>query len=367
MKTVKKNPSLSFKTIPEFLIPEKIKSKGEKLESIRSASESFRKSFKKLGFASAVKTVDLISAAYPTKFAYANAAYNLNPYVNINNRLVVIQFMDFENTLKTLVWEPTVREGSARAPFYKQLLDFYGEFLSYKIMTTQYNTLTEALEKTGVKPEQVDYVSFDHLHVQDLRFLMGTTKPILGESEAKKPFFPNAKFLFQRKEIETLRNPHPLHWAWYVTDSFDGLDQKRLVLLDGDTLLGKGVAFLSTPGHTDGNQSLCVNTPSGIWLSSENGVSIDSYFPEHSTIPGLKQYAKFFNREVILNSNTLEDSIEQYDSMVKEKSIADVNQEDERFKNIIPSSEVGNFYRQFPVLPVKQMKGMNFGNFSLVQ
>ena len=48
-------------------------------------------------------------------------------------------------------------------------------------------------------------MSFDHLHVQDLRLIMGTTRPVLGESEPRKPFFPNAKFLFQRKEVDTFR------------------------------------------------------------------------------------------------------------------------------------------------------------------
>ena len=39
-------------------------------------------------------------------------------------------------------------------------------------------------------------------------------------------------------------------------------------------------------------------------------------------IPGVRKYAEFFNREVVLNSNTLEDSIDQYDSMLKEKALA---------------------------------------------
>ena len=37
----------------------------------------------------------------------------------------------------------------------------------------------------------------------------------------------------------------------------------------------------------------------------------------------MKKEAEFIGREVILNSNTLEDSIDQYDSMVKEKALAD--------------------------------------------
>ena len=42
----------------------------------------------------------------------------------------------------------------------------------------------------------------------------------------------------------------------------------------------------------------------------------------------------------MLNSNTLEDSIDQYDSMVKEKCLADANRDDPRFFNVFPSSEM---------------------------
>ena len=85
------------------------------------------------------------------------------------------------------------------------------------------------------------------------------------------------------------------------------------------------MALVWTPGHTDGNHSLCVNTDDGVWVSSENGVAADSWHPHLSKIPGVRKTAEFFGREVILNSNTLEDSIDQYDSMVKEKALADPN------------------------------------------
>ena len=101
-----------------------------------------------------------------------------------------------------------------------------------------------------------------------------------------------------------------------------------------------GVALAWTPGHTDGNQSLVLNTPDGVWVSSENGVAADNWHPHLSKIPGLRKEAEFMGREVILNSNTLEDSIDQYDSMVKEKALADPNRADPRWLNVFPSSEL---------------------------
>ena len=292
----------------------------------------------------------------PSSFAFHGAAKTLNPYINIVNRLVIVQFEDFEGNLKTLAWEPTIAEGAAEAPFYDQLLKRYGEFLSYKVFANFYNTVEEAIARCGITPADVDYVSFDHLHVQDLRLIMGTTRPVLGESEPRKPFFPNAKFLFQRKEVDTFKSPHPTQWAWYVPGGMDDVIEDNLVLLDGDVELGKGVAIVWTPGHTDGNHSLVLNTDDGVWVTSENGVCADSWHPHQSKIPGIRKYAEFFNREVVMNANTLEDSIDQYDSMVKEKAIADPNRRDPRWLNVFPSSEMPAWRRQWPVLPTLHVR-----------
>jgi hypothetical protein len=361
MAVIESPETLGLRPFHEFDEAQATWPRGDRLASIRDAADEFRTRFAGQGQVCAIQTVDLVSAGYPTRFALGGAAVGLNPYVNITNRLVVIQFEDFAGELRTLVWEPTVPEGSAEAPFYAQLLEKYGEFLSEKVFATYYNTVDEALRICGIAPEEVDYVSFDHLHVQDMRRLMGTTQPVDGESEPRPAFFPNAKFVCQRKEVDTFRSLHPMQWAWYVPGGMDHVIDDNLVLVDGDVELGVGVAFLWTPGHTDGNQSLCVNTPEGIWVSSENGVCADSWHPHLSRIPGVRKHAEFFNREVILNSNTLEDSIDQYDSMVKEKAVADANARDPRWLNVFPSSEMASFRRQWPVVPTFTYGGINYG------
>src|SRR5439155_5827024 len=267
--------------------------RGERLEALREAAARFRQRFATSeNRVRAVKTVDLAAAGYPTKFALAGAAKGLNPYINIINRLVIVQFEDFEGRLRTLAWEPTIAEGAAEAPFYDQLLKRYGEFLSYKVFASFYHTVPEAIAACGLTPSDIDYVSFDHLHVQDPRLIMGTTEPINGEAAPREPFFPNAKFLFQRKEVDTFKSVHPMQWAWYVPGGMDSVIDDNLVLLDGDVELGIGVALAWTPGHTDGNQSLALNTPDGIWVSSENGVCADSWHAYLSKIPGVRKYAE---------------------------------------------------------------------------
>jgi len=351
--TIETPETLGLRPIHEFDEAQQTWPRGDRPAAIREAADAFRARFKEQGQVRAVRTVDLVAAGYPTLFAFGGAAKGLNPFISILNRLVVVQFEDFDGELRTLAWEPTVPEGSQEAPFYEQLVERYGEWLSNNVFATYYNTIDEALRRCGVTPADIDYIAFDHLHVQDVRILMGT--------DTQPGFFPNAKHLAQRREVDTLRSIHPMQWAWYVTGGMDGIPEENMVLLDGDVELGPGLAFLWTPGHTDGNMSLCVNTPDGVWVSSENGVAADNWHPHLSRIPGVRKWAEFFGREVVLNSNTLEDSIDQYDSMLKEKAVADRNTRDARFQNVFPSSELASFRRQWPIQPTFTYGGINYG------
>jgi hypothetical protein len=154
---------------------------------------------------------------------------------------------------------------------------------------------------------------------------------------------------------------HPMQWFWYVEGALDGIGEDRLVLLDGDVELGRGVSIVWTPGHTDGNHSLLINTPDGVWVSSENGVAPDNWQPELSKIPGVRDYSVSQRREVCPNANTLEDSIDQYDSMVKEKTLADNSPRAPQWKQILPSSELVTWKRQWPVVPTHHHGPLRYG------
>jgi hypothetical protein len=365
MATIESPEKLGLKVFHEFDDANETWPRGDRPAAIREAAAEFRARFATPeNRIRGVRTVDIATAGYPVKFAFGGAAKGANPFINILNRLVVVQFEDFDGELKTLVYEPTVPEGPAEAPFYEHMIERYGEFLSYRVFAKIYNSVDSALAKTGVAPEEVDFISFDHLHVQDVRFVLGTTEPIEGESAPRPPLFPNAKLLTQRKELDTFDSLHPMQWAWYVKDGIKDVPEESIVLLDGDVELGKGVALVSTPGHTDGNHTMCINTEEGVWVSSENGVCADNWHPHLSKIPGVRKFAEAFNREVVLNSNTLEDSIDQYDSMIKEKALADPNKRDPRYQNVFPSSEMTSWRRQWPVVPTFTFGGMNFGTVS---
>jgi hypothetical protein len=353
--------ALGARPIPEFEGVYDVWPRAKRLEAIREGAVKFNARFREQSEVLAVRSLDIAVAPYPTRFALNGAAVSVNPMVSITNRMVVVQFLDFAGEPRTLVWEPTVPAGSAQAPFYSQLEGMAGKFLAHKVFAKYRNEPEDVLPKLGLSAEDVDFASFDHLHVQDMRRILGSNSAIEGESKAFAPLFPNAQFIVHRKEVATLEDLHPMQWAWYVEKSLEDAQVERFALIDGDVELGHGVAILWTPGHTDGNHSLAINTPDGVWVSSENGVSADNWQPDLSKIPGVAKWAKFFNREVIQNANTLEDSIDQYDSMVKEKTVADPSPRDRRWKQIQPTSEMENWKRQWPVVPTFTHGGMNYG------
>ncbi|HUP92818.1 MAG TPA: hypothetical protein VM074_11265 [Solimonas sp.] len=349
---------LGFRRLDDFAAAREAWPRGQQPQLMRQAAERFRGRFKTAGTVTGVQSISLVSAAYPRGFAFHNGARGLNPYVSICNRLVLVRFRDFLGRSKLLAWEPTIPENSAKAPFYAHLIRFYGDFLANKVFKREFNTLPQALARAGVKAEDVDYVAFDHLHVQDVRGLLGTMDGSL------KPVFPNARMIVQPKELDTVMAPHPMQLAWYVPNSGEGIDPARLLPIEGDFELGTGIAMVATPGHTDGNMSLVLNTADGVWVTSENGVSADNWYPEHSRIPGLRGYTRHFRREVVLNSNTLEDPQDQYNSMVLEKALADPSKRDARFGQVLPSSELLPDLLNWPCVPTLFHGELRYGSLA---
>ena len=338
---------MELRTIDTFDDAWAVWPRGDRPAALRAAAKTFRDSF--TGVVRGVRTVDLVSAPYPAKYAFGGAAVAVNPFVNLVNRLVVVRYDDLSGTTRTLVWEPTLPAGSRHAPFYANLSTKFPQALE-RVLAPEYCSVPDALARCGLTPADVDVVLFDHLHVQDLAMLLGTS--------TSEPLFPNATFLCQARELDTLRSIHPMQHAWYVGVDLADVRLDSVRELDGDVLLGEGVALLRTPGHTDGNQSLVLRTETGVWVSSENGVALDNWHPDLSKIPGLKAYAREMGREVVLNANTLEDSIDQYDSMVLEKALADPFP-GTPWRQILPSSELATWKRQWPLVPTRLAGGLN--------
>ncbi len=195
-------------------------------------------------------------------------------------------------------------------------------------------SVPQQLAALGLRAEDVDYLAFDHLHVQDLR-------PLVGTDDGRVPArYPRATLLVPRVEWDDWDDLHPLQRAWYVRDGKLGVARSRVFLTSGDLALGDGVMFVRTPGHTSGNQTLFVNTDSGVWGTSENGTCADSWSPMDSDIPGLRSFCRRQDVDVVLNANTPERGADQYTSMVLERTLVDRVKRAPAFVQMFPSSEI---------------------------
>jgi hypothetical protein len=319
-----------FRPISIFDEVNAIPEPGRQLEAIRSVAPEFRQWFRAQGQVAAVETCDLVATPFPRDYALWRAALSPTPFVRIVNRMMVVQFVDFDGIRRTLLVEPTDSRLAENTPFFRALSDRFGPRIR-DISVVWGKTVPEHLAGLGIAPEQVDYITFDHLHVQDIRPHLGTTTPQADLAKAGKapsdrpldPMFPNAKLLIMRPEWNQLDALHPLQRRFFQPDTYRDLRTDNVVCLDGDVLLGPGVALIATPGHTIGNETIVLNTDSGIWTQSENGVHPESYQPERSKIPGLARWARSSGQEVVINANTPELTAVHYNSMIKEKLIAD--------------------------------------------
>src|SRR4051794_3634867 len=315
--------------------------RGRQLSLIRSAAPHFRQWFASTGTPESETTYDLISLPYPTKFGLFRAAVTPAPYLTITNRMLVIRWRDDSGATKTLLFEPSDHELGENTPYFAALASKLPA-PARSITVSEHGTVLGHLAAAGIAPEDVDYILFDHLHTQDVRRLLGTTapQPDISPGGPITPWLPNARMIVQRTELAAMAELHPLQRPWYQPETYADLRPEALLAIDGDVLLGAGVAILATPGHTIGNQSLVLNTSTGIWASSENVIATECLTPEVSRIPGLSRWAHRWGQELIINANTIEATAEQYNSCAKEKLIVDRAATDARFLQFFPSSEL---------------------------
>jgi len=305
---------------------------GSQLRAVRRAAEQLRERFAAGPRCIAVRTMPLTNLAYPTRYAFWGAAFSPAPFVTMTHRCVVVQFFQ-DGELKNLLFNPTDIDGARSTPFFARMIEQLGQRVS-DLVAKRFEPLEEQLARHGLQPEDIDYIAFDHFHTQDLRGLLGTA------DGSRKARFSNAKLLAPKNEWEDWDDLHPLQRAWFVRDGKVGVRTENIVFTDGDLLLGDGVMLLRTPGHTSGNQTLFLNTESGVWGISENGACADNWAPLESHIRGLASLCKKQDLDVVLNANTPELGAVQYTSMILERTIADRVRRAPAFVQMFPSSEV---------------------------
>lgn len=341
MATTLTAPARTFTPITFFEEPGLGTTPAAQLRRIREDAPRFREWFAAMGTVTGFAARSLVTLPYPRRFALWEACSVPVPYVWMTNRMFVIRWRDGDGRVRTLVAEPSDYELGVETPYLShEVKRIPGSMRTF----VRHGTVGGHLAALGIERGDVDYVVFDHLHTQDIRRIVGTNgpQPDLGYADTPvPPMFPNAKLIVQRDELEHVRDVHPFQARFHQSSRYGDLREDTMLFLEGDVLVAPGIALLRTPGHTFGNHTIVVNTPGrGIFTSSENGIAVESYAPQHSRIPGVAKWAKTWGYEALLNFNTPEFASWQYNSMIKEKLIADPIPEHSEFPQVFPSSEL---------------------------
>lgn len=125
--------------------------------------------------------------------------------------------------------------------------EHWGDVLAaYNVVMSEEQWCVNAIQKVGVKPEDIKYVVLSHLHL-DHAGCVG--------------HFPNARYVVQRKELHFAYVPDYYMKGAYIRKDFD--KDVDWMILEGEPsydLFGDGkIITVFTPGHTPGHQSLLVN------------------------------------------------------------------------------------------------------------
>lgn len=277
-----------------------------------------------------VTSVALATFPYPSRYGLRDALALPWPFLALTNRVFIVRYDDFAGTARTLLVSPSDVDANAETPFFKGLVAQMGRFrrVLEPLLTRRGPDLAAVLAQAGVRPEDVDFITYDHLHTQDLRRWLGPA-----------PLFPRARLLVTRAEWRSVHGLSAPQLPWYCPRGIDGVPDDRVLTFDDGLELGHGVVLVATPGHTEGNHSIVLHGPEGLTVTSENGIAPDAYAPAASSIPGLRAYARR-GMDIVLNGNTLERGLDQYLSMVLEKTIAGPSARDPRFPAFLASSEL---------------------------
>jgi len=134
------------------------------------------------------------------------------------------------------------------------------------------DNVVKALDKVGLKPEDIDAVIWTHLH--------------WDHCWNAELFRKDINFYVQASELDYAIHPLPMHGNVYESPAcgmtppwVQVLD--RIKCVDGDVEFMDGIQLLLTPGHTPGGQSVLVNTTKGPYCIAGDTVMLYENWDRH--------------------------------------------------------------------------------------
>ena len=230
----------------------------DRLRAIRRGAQALRERMLDAPPVRFARSFNLLRITYPAWFAFTGVYSQqlLKPHmIHLLARTTVIQYDDFEGCLRTLLFTPADFEAGTETPYFKRLSEQTPRFL-HKLIAPVYQTVPQALASCGLQPRQVDFITYDHLHTQDVRRWLG--------SAGTPGLLPKARLLVHRQELASVQGLLPSQAQWYCPHGLDGVAAERIMAFDGSIQLGPGVALVHTPGHTEGNHSLVYRSADGL-------------------------------------------------------------------------------------------------------
>ena len=128
----------------------------------------------------------------------------------------------------------------------------------FDIFTNMRSDFLSDLESAGCRPEEIDLVLCTHLHFDHVGW---NTRLVDGQWV---PTFPNARYLFGRKEFEhwkMLKETHGYHDLNHMYDAVQPVVDAGLVdLIEPTHSICPELTLRPTPGHTPGHVSIAIES-----------------------------------------------------------------------------------------------------------
>ncbi len=161
-------------------------------------------------------------------------------------------------------------------------------------------TFEEGLAQFELKPDDIDIVIHTHLHNDHC------------ENDYK---CTNARFYIHEKELETIKNYHPLDFR-YVEDFIYEIETNgQIEKITEDQQILPGIRLMHTPIHTPGGMTIFVQTAKGKAAITGFCVIRENFEPPVQI--------KAMEMEVIPPGTNI-NSYEAYDTMLKVRDMADI-------------------------------------------